>query len=203
MSPAASIDSSAFARAERADRLAESGETEDARREAEALLADYLSHAGLVAALLEDGAGDTRARLRALRVVQLAGDESLSTEVARELKRDKASVPEVVESIRRWRILTPRITSLESSVVEGDKLVVTGTLENSDIGDIRRVFVQVEALDTTDSVVTVTRARVRPKTLGPGRRGSFSVRFEAFDGRSIIRTRASVVEWESEVLDAG
>ncbi len=201
--PAASPESGALARAERADRLAESGEDEHARREAEGLLAEYLSHSGLTAALREDGAGETRARLSALRVVQLAGGEALSTELARELKREYLSVPEVVESIRRWRILTPRITSLESSIVDGGKLVVTGTLENPDIGDIRRVFIQVEALDTTGSVLTATRARVRPKTLGPGSRGSFTVRLEALDPNSVLRTRASVVEWETEVLDAG
>ena len=73
---------------------------------------------------------------------------------------------------------------------------------------VRRVTVDrgrtpQQALDTTGSVLTATRARVRPKTLGPGSRGSFTVRLEALDPNSVLRTRASVVEWETEVLDAG
>jgi hypothetical protein len=109
----------------------------------------------------------------------------------------------VVESIDRWKILSPQITSLESSVEGGDRLVVTGTVENPDIGDIRRVRVRVEALGPSGAVLAEAEGHVRPKTLGPGSHGAFTVRFKDVDASSALRTRASVVEWESEVLDAG
>jgi len=196
------FESGPLARAKQAERLADAGVDAEARKEAAALLADYLSHTALSTALVAGGASETSARLHTVRVAQLAGAESLSTELARQLKREYANVEEVLESIRGWRILTPRITSLDTPVVEGGAVVVSGTLENPDIGEIRSVYVEVEALDERGGVLTATRVRVRPKTLGPGDRGEFSIRLKTPDPKSVLSTRARVVEWESEILDA-
>ncbi len=187
--------------ARRADTLAVGGDEDDARREAEALLATHGSFTALTAALAGEGADEVAARLTALRVLQLAGLESEATELARELKRSHLGTPEVLKSIRSWRLLTPRITRLDSSIEDDKRVVVTGTLVNPDIGEIRRVFVQVDGLDAAGNVLTTTRARVRPKALAPGSGGSFTVRFDDVDPASILRTRATVVEWESEVLE--
>lgn len=190
----------AAARASRADRLAENGNVEDARLEAEALLAAHGSFTGLTSALIEGGTEELQAHLSALRILQLAGLDAETTELARELKRTHAGTPDVLEAIRRWRLLTPRITRLDTSVEDGGWVLVSGTLENPDIGEVRRVRVQVEALDAAGNVLTTTRARIRPKRLAPGGTGSFTVRFDELDPASVLRTRATVLEWESEVL---
>ena len=185
---------------ERAERLAEAGDQEGARSDAEALLAKYRNYSGLTSALVEDGAGEMRARLDALRVLQLGGLESLSTELAREMKRSYASTPEVLEAIRDWRLLKPRITGLDSSIEDGERVVVTGALENPDIGTVRRVLVEVEALDAAGNVLAKEQIRVRPKAIGAGGEGSFTVRFGSIDPSFVVRTRATVVKWQSEVL---
>ncbi len=186
---------------ERAAELADRGDYEGARAEAEALLAEYGDYSGLIGAFRESGADEMRARLHALRVLQLGGLQLISVELARELKRSYAGSAEVLGAIHDWRILKPSIAQFDSSIEEGHGVVVRGRVANPDIGVVRRVIVEVEALDAEGNVVAKTTARVRPRSLDPGAAGSFTVQFTEIDPASVFRTRATVVKWQSEVLE--
>lgn len=186
----------------RAERFADSGDVGDARSEAETLLEEYEDYSGMVAAFLASGTGEVRARLNALRVLQLGGLQAISTELARELKRSYASTPEVLEAIRDWRILKPQITKLDSSIEDRVGVVVTGELMNPDVGVVRRMLVEVEALDAAGNVLETIQVRVRPRTLEPGSAGVFRVEFSRIDPTFVLRTRATIVEWQSEVLES-
>ncbi len=188
-------------RYERAAELADRGDYEGARAEAEALLAEYGDYSGLIGAFREFGADEMRARLHALRVLQLGGLQLISVELARELKRSYAGSAEVLGAIHDWRILKPIIAQFDSSIEEGHGVVVRGRVANPDIGVVRRVIVEVEALDAGGNVVAKTTARVRPRSLDPGAAGSFTVQFTEIDPASVFRTRATVVKWQSEVLE--
>jgi hypothetical protein len=186
---------------ERAAGLAESGDYEGARAEAEVLLTEYGDYSGLIGAFGESGAADTRARLNALRVLQHGGLQMISVELARELKRSYAGSAEVVEAIHDWRILKPSIAKVDTSIEEGIGVVVRGRVANPDIGVVRRVIVEVEAFDAGGDVVAKITARVRPRSLDSGAAGSFTVQFTEIDPASVFRTRATVVEWQSEVFE--
>jgi len=186
---------------ERAAGLAERGDYEGAGAEAEALLAEYGDYSGLIGAFRDSGADETRARLNALRVLQLGGLQLISVEVARELKRSYAGSAEVAGAIHEWRILKPSIAQFDSSIEEGRGVVVRGRVANPDVGVVRRVIVEVEALDAGGNVVAKTTARVRPKSLDSGAAGSFTAQFTGIDPASVHRTRASVVKWQSEVFE--
>jgi hypothetical protein len=198
--PATTADP-AIERLHRAVRLADKGDAQGARATAEALLAEHESYSGLSAALEADGADAIEARLGALHVVHLAGRESVAVELAQELKRSYSATPRVQESIREWGLLNPRIVSVDSTIEDGVRLIVSGAIENLDVGDIRRVIVEVEALDAAGNVLAVERTRARPRSLDPGESGSFAVAFRRLDPGSVLRTRATVVEWDSEVAD--
>ncbi|NIM02304.1 MAG: hypothetical protein GTO30_15090 [Acidobacteria bacterium] len=185
----------------RAGELAEVGDFDGARVEAETLLAEYGDYSGLIDAFLESGDGETRARLNALRVLQLGGLQMISVEVARELKRSYAGSAEVLESIHDWRILKPSVARLDSSIEEGRGVVVQGRVSNPDVGVVRRVIVEVEALDAGGNVLAKTTARVRPRALDAGAAGSFTAEFPGIDPASVLRTRATVVKWQSEVFE--
>jgi hypothetical protein len=186
---------------ERAAGLAERGDYEGAGAEAEALLAEYGDYSGLIGAFRDSGADETRARLNALRVLQLGGLQLISVEVARELKRSYAGSAEVAGAIHEWRILKPSIAQFDSSIEEGRGVVVRGRVANPDVGVVRRVIVEVEALDAGGNVVAKTTVRVRPKSLDSGAAGSFTAQFTGIDPASVHRTRASVVKWQSEVFE--
>jgi len=198
--PAEPIPEPIFELIERADRLAEGGDPGKARSEAQALLGRYADYTGLTNALVADGIDDVRARLDALRVLQLAGLDEISTELARELKRSYASTPEVLLAIHDWRILKPKIISLDTSIEKGERVVVTGELENPDIGSVRRVLVEVVALDAAGNVLATEQTRVRPRAIDAGGAGSFTLRFTTVDPSFVVRTRATVTRWQSEVL---
>jgi len=185
---------------ERAAGLAERGDHEGARAEAEALLAEYGDYSGLIEAFRESGAGETRARLDALRVLQLGGLQMISVELARDLKRSYAGSAVVLDAIRDWRILKPSVTTLDSSIVEGH-VVVQGHVANPDVGAVRRVIIEIEALDAGGNAVAKTTTRVRPKSLDSGAAGSFTAKFDAVDPASVLRVRATVVKWDSEVFE--
>ena len=187
-------------RYERAAELADRGDYEGARAEAEALLAEYGDYSGLIGAFREFGADEMRARLHALRVLQLGGLQLISVELARELKRSYAGSAEVLGAIHDWRILKPIIAQFDSSIEEGHGVVVRGRVANPDVGVVRRVIVEVEALDADGNVVAKTTARVRPRSLDPGEAGSFTAQFTEIDPASVLRTRATVVKWQSEVF---
>ena len=74
-------------------------------------------------------------------------------------------------------------------------------MANPDIGAVRRVIVEVEAFDAGGDVVAKTTARVRPRSLDSGAAGSFTVQFTEIDPASVFRTRATVIEWQSEVFE--
>jgi hypothetical protein len=186
---------------ERAAGLAESGDYAGARVEAEVLLTEYGDYSGLIGAFRESGADDTRARLNALRVLQLGGLQMISVELARELKRSYAGSAEVVEAIHDWHILKPCIAKVDTSIEEGIGVVVRGRVANPDIGAVRRVIVEVEAFDAGGDVVAKTTARVRPRSLDSGAAGSFTAQFTEIDPASVFRTRATVIEWQSEVFE--
>jgi len=187
----------------RAVAAADAGEFRPARSEAEALINDHGDYSGLVAAFRESGSDEVRARLEALRVLQLGGLDSVSKEVARELKRSYAGTAQVLESIHEWRILKPRVATLEPAIRDGAGIVVRGVIENPDVGVVRRVTVEVEALDAAGNVLAKRTSRVRPRSLDPGAEGSFIARFADLNPDSVMRARATVVEWESEVFDGG
>lgn len=186
---------------ERASGLAERGDFDGARVEAETLLAEYGDYSGLIDAFLESGDGEARARLNALRVLQLGGLQLISVEVARELKRSYAGSAEVLGSIHDWRILKPSVARLDSSIEEGRGVVVQGRVSNPDVGVVRRVIVEVEALDAGGNVLAIETAIVRPRRLDPGAAGSFTAEFPGVDPASVLRTRATVVKWQSEVFE--
>jgi hypothetical protein len=190
-------------RASRVDRLAANGQAEEARTEAGALLAELPTPKELVVALVANGATETAAQLHALRTLQLAGHDAASRDYARELKRSHAGTPEIIESIERWGALSPRIVAVESSIAGGDQVVVTGTLENPDIGEVRRVRVVVEALDAAGSLLARIEARVRPKVIAPGGHGEFTAGFGKLDPAAVLHTRTILVAWESEVRNEG
>jgi len=198
---AAAID--LLAEAERADRLAEVGDLASARDVAVGLFAAHPSYTDLVAALEGGGADETEARLRALRVLQVAGHDSISRELARELKRSYAGTEQVADSIWEWGILSPRITSVRSAIEGGRELVVIGRLENPDIGEVRRIRVEVEALDAGGNLLGKVEIRVRPRVLGAGLDTGFRAVFTSLDPTAVLRTRATVIKWESEILNAG
>ena len=197
--PAPPVSTGVLARAREADRLAEGRDAAGAKREATALLAEHASYSGLAAALVADGASESQAQLAALRVLQVAGEESTSRDVARELKRSWSGTPAVAESIHHWGILNPRILAVEPSIADEHQLVVNGTLENPDVTQVRRVRIAVEALDAGGNLLGTLETRVRPSVLAPGAQGQFSVVFKKLDPASVLRTRASLLEWESEV----
>ncbi len=186
---------------ERANELAEQGDFEGARAEAEALLAEYRDYSGLIGAFRESGADEMRARLDALRVLQLGDLHLIAVELARELKRSYAGSAEVKRAIEKWRILKPTVTTLDTSIVEGRGVVVQGHVANPDVGVVRRVIVEIEAFDAGGNTLTKTTTRVRPRSLDSGEAGSFAVEFAAVDPASVLRVRATVVKWESEVLE--
>ena len=190
---------STLERAREADRLADAHQAERAKAEATALLGEVDSYTGLTAALVADGADEETAQLIGVRVLQLAGQDTTSREVARELRRSYSASREISESIRRWGLLSPRILSATPSI-EGSQLVVTGKLENPDIGRIRRLRVEVEALDAGGHLLGKVEARVRPNVLEAGKSGEFIATFKKLDPASVMRTRASVVEWDSELV---
>jgi len=186
-------------RAREADRLADEHHPDRARDEAKALLGEHASYSALTGAFVADGADAPMAQLMGARVLQLAGQDDTSRELARELRRSYSATREISESIRRWGILSPRILSATPSI-EGSQLIVTGKLENPDIGRVRRLRVQVEALDAGGNVLGTVEARVRPNVLEGGRSGEFTATFKKLDPSSVLRTRASVVEWDSELV---
>jgi hypothetical protein len=189
-------------RAQRIDELAKQDEIDQARADAEALLAEHASTSGLIDTLARGGADEIEARLVALRALQLGGETASSQDLARELKRSYAGTPEVVKTIERWGMLTPRIVSTESSIADGE-VVVTGTVENPDIGEVRSVEIVVEALDAAGNRIATAEARVRPKVLPSGSRGGFEARFKRVDPTTVLRTRSSVLSWRAEVTSAG
>ncbi len=201
--PAPEPGTPALVRALRASKLAEDGDDGAAKLEAAALLSAHPSYSKLVDAFLHDDPDKVLAWLTALRVLQLAGHETICRDVARELKLSYAGTERVVESIREWRILHPRIVSVESSIAEDRYVVVTGTIENPDVTDIRRIRVRVEALDAAGNALDTTTVRVRPRLLPPGASATFQATFKRLDPTTVLRTRATIVEWESEAPGEG
>ena len=63
---------------------------------------------------------------------------------------------QVQDSIREWRILMPRVAELKSSIEAGTEVVVSGVIENPDVGTVRRIIVEVEALDAAGNVLAKT-----------------------------------------------
>jgi len=182
--------------------LAEDGSSEVARITAQVLLAEHVKHNTLVKALVENGAEPLRAHLLALRMLQVAGEEERALATARILKREFLDLSEVVVAIREWKVLRPRISSVEVSVESGDKLFVTGTLHNPDVTSIRGVRVHAEALDAEGRVIGVAETRAKPKRLGPESEGTFKVRIRGIDDpAAVARTRATIVAYEFEVTE--
>ena len=68
--------------------------------------------------------------------------------------------------------------------------------------DKRKVLVVLQALDAGGNVLATREVRIRPKSIDAGGTGSFSVRFDSIDPSWVVRTRATVVKWQSEVLGA-
>jgi hypothetical protein len=186
-------------RALQASRAAEEDDTATARDEARLLLQDFPSYSALSAALREDGAGEAQAPLTAMRMLQLAGLEDISRDVARELLRSYGATERVAESIRRWKVLGPYIDSVGSSIADGRWVTVTGTVSNPDVVTVRRLRVRVDALDAARNRLDSVEVRVRPKVLGPGEQGTFVVEFRNVDPASVLRTLARITSWESEV----
>jgi hypothetical protein len=187
-------------RAREIDRVLEEGGVEAARREASELLKECGTYDGLKTALAEDGAGELQARLSALRILQAAGYDEIGRDLAREIRRAYAGTDEVAETIRRYAILRPRITSTQSSISKGRHVTVSGELENPDIVSVRRIRVAVEALDGAGNRLGTVTTRTRPRRLEAGEVGSFTADFKGIDPSLIVRTRASVLEYEYEVL---
>ena len=181
------------------ERLAAAGDEGRAQAHAEQILAEFATYTNLAAAFREDGAGDVQSRLTGLHLLHLAGHESIARDVAREMRRAYIGTAEVSERIREWGILKPQIDSVETSV-DGGTVRIAGAVENPDVVRVRRVRVVVEALDAGSAVIATEDARVRPKAMEPGERGSFEVEFQGLDPATIIRTRTTVVEWESAIL---
>lgn len=184
------------------ERLAEDGSGDAAQSAAQVLIAEHLKHNNLVRALVEQGAEPLRAHLLALRMVQVAGEEERALATARILKREFLDLPEVVGAIREWKVLRPRISSVEVAIEGGRKLVVTGTLHNPDVTAIRRVRVLAEAIDAEGRVIGVAETRARPKLLGPESEGTFKVRIRGVDDpAAVARTRATIVSYDFEITE--
>lgn len=181
-------------------RLYRNGEGESARERAEILLSEYVSATALSSAMIEENVGNIRADLLALRVLQIAGRDETSREVARQLKRAHTGTSEVTDTVRLWKILRPRVASVESGIGRGGEIVVSGTVENPDIAAVRRVRVLVEGVDAQGNLVRTVEARVRPKTLDAAATGNFEAILKGNDAAEIVRTRASVSDFQFEVV---
>jgi len=180
---------------ERARRTIESGD----QAAAETLFTEHASFTELTAALVADGASEIDAKLDAVRLLQIAGHDAISRNAARELRLSYAGTRRVADSIRSWGVLKPRIVSADSSI-HGSRLTITGTVENPDIVEIRRLVVRIEALDAAGNVIGQAESRVRPRALAAGGTGTFEATFRDLDAAVVLRTRSTITEWESEVL---
>lgn len=181
-----------------------SADRRDAAREtALALIQELGSFTALVEALAADGAEGIRADLTGLRILQLAGHEEIARDLARELKRRLLGDAEVVDSIRRWNLLDPRIATVTPEIEPGQAVTVRGTVENPDIIDIRKVRVRIEVLDAGGNAFDAAEARVWPRILGPGETEEFDVYFRSVNPAAVASTRTTIIEWESEIPGGG
>jgi hypothetical protein len=182
-------------------RLYRSDEKGAARQSAELLLSEHSSASALSNAMIEEEVGVVRADLLALRILQIAGRDEDSRDVARQLRKAHAGNSEVAETVRLWKILRPRVVSVESGIGRGGEIVVSGTVENPDIAAVRRVRVLVEGVDAEGNLLRTVDTRVRPKTLGPAETGTFEAILKGSDLEGIKRTRASVSDFQFEVVN--
>jgi hypothetical protein len=177
--------------------------TEDkgaARQTAELLLAEYSSASALSSAMIREDVDVVRSDLLALRILQISGRDEQSREVARQLRSAHVAESEVADTIRLWKILRPRVASVESGIGRGGEIVVSGTVENPDIAAVRRVRVLVEGVDAQGNVVRTIEIRVRPKLVGPAATGTFEGVLKGSDVAQVVRTRASVSDFQYEVV---
>jgi len=181
------------------DSLLATGEESEAEGKSLSILDEHRSYQELTDNMITEGVGEIRARLLTLRLLQGAGHDEISRDVARELRRSYAGTAEVAETIRRFKILRPRVTSLDPSNRNGRYLIASGTVENPDITSVRNVVVQVVALDAAGNRIGVITARARPKRLPAESDGTFKAAFRGIDPDTIMRTRATVMEFEYEV----
>jgi hypothetical protein len=190
---------SALVRALQASRADEAGDSEPARETARQLLHEHPSYTELMTALVADGAEQIQASLTALRMVQLAGLADISRDVARQLLQIYGATERVAESIERWEILRPYIDTVDSSIGDRRWVTVSGTVSNPDVVTVRRLRVRITALDGARNVLGTAEGRVRPKALAAGASGTFSIELKGIDPSTVLRTRAAVSSWESEV----
>ena len=63
-------------------------------------------------------------------------------------------------------------------------------------------FIAFDQRVNPGGVLETIQVRVRPRTLEPGSAGVFRVEFSRIDPTFVLRTRATIVKWQSEVLES-